>query len=117
MTVGARDREALRCRSADRDIALIKRATAPAASEALRQYTGIEGLPDQRVTGYPLVDPTAADQAEARATGLLTRHVLPSATLFTALVAWLVTGPGAAAGGPAPHLPCGPRRGAPAFVR
>ncbi|WP_416875141.1 hypothetical protein [Kitasatospora sp. SC0581] len=92
MTVGGRARAALRCRSADRDVTLVKRATAPATSEALRQYTGIEGLPDQRVTGYLLVDPTAADQAEARATGLLTRHVLPSTTLFTALVAWLVTG-------------------------
>ncbi len=88
MTVGARDREALRCRSADRDIALIKRATAPATSEALRQYTGIEGLPDQRVTVYLLVDPTAADQAEARVTGLLGTGVQRGASELTSTVNW-----------------------------
>ncbi|MFJ7250521.1 sensor histidine kinase [Kitasatospora sp. NPDC098652] len=75
-----------------RDVALIKRVTDPATSEALRRYTGIEGLPDQRVTVYVLVNPTVADQAEDRVTGILARYVLPGATLFTALTAWLVTG-------------------------
>ncbi|MFE4513582.1 sensor histidine kinase [Kitasatospora sp. NPDC056783] len=75
-----------------RDVTMIRQVTDPASSEALRQYTGIEGLPEQRVTVYLLVDPTAADEAEERITGILLRSVLPAATLFTALIAWLVTG-------------------------
>ncbi|MFJ2808821.1 sensor histidine kinase [Kitasatospora sp. NPDC087271] len=76
----------------DRDVTLLKRITDQASSEALEKYTGIAGLPTQRVTVYLLVNPTAADQAEDRTTGILLRYVLPAATLFTALIAWLVTG-------------------------
>ncbi|MFD7831541.1 sensor histidine kinase [Kitasatospora sp. NPDC059803] len=75
-----------------RDVTMIKRVTDPVSSQALRQYTGILGLPEQRVTVYLLVNPTVADQAEDRITGILLRYVLPGATLFTALIAWLVTG-------------------------
>ncbi|MEV7602409.1 HAMP domain-containing sensor histidine kinase [Kitasatospora sp. NPDC089797] len=75
-----------------RDVTLVKRATDRAGSEALRRYTGIAGLPDQRVTVYLLVDPTPADQAEDRVAAVLTRYVLPGAAAFTALTAWLVTG-------------------------
>ncbi|MFJ7273175.1 sensor histidine kinase [Kitasatospora sp. NPDC098663] len=75
-----------------RDVTLLKQVTDQASSEALETYTGIAGLPAQRVTVYLLVNPTSADQAEDRITGILLRYVLPAATLFTALIAWLVTG-------------------------
>ncbi|MFG3049396.1 sensor histidine kinase [Kitasatospora sp. NPDC048239] len=77
---------------AGRTVTLIKRVTDPVSSQALEQYTGIAGLPEQRVTVYLLVNPTTADQAADRITGIFARYVVPGATLFTALVAWLVTG-------------------------
>ncbi|MFE4603179.1 sensor histidine kinase [Kitasatospora indigofera] len=75
-----------------RRVTLLKRVTDPASTEALEHFTGIGGLPEQRVTVFLLVDPTAADQAAARITTIFVRYVTPGAVLFTALVAWWVTG-------------------------
>ncbi|WP_035849233.1 sensor histidine kinase [Kitasatospora azatica] len=61
-------------------------------SAQLAQYSGINGLPDQRLTIYVLIDPRDADQATATVTRILGWYVAPCGSVFVAAMAWLVTG-------------------------
>ncbi|MFJ9523138.1 sensor histidine kinase [Kitasatospora sp. NPDC101801] len=61
-------------------------------SAQLERYSGIVGLPDQQLSVYTLVDTAQAERTSATVTRLLAWYVAPGASLFVALMAWLVTG-------------------------
>ncbi|WP_329561640.1 sensor histidine kinase [Kitasatospora sp. NBC_01266] len=62
------------------------------SSADLAKYTGVTGMRPQTLTIYVLVDDEEADRTSATVARILGWYLTPGASLFVALIAWLVTG-------------------------